>query len=54
MPRYVVYINYINRNGSNVSTSSHLDASSESEAKRMAISKINGRVTSATVKKERN
>jgi len=45
MPRYVVYINYINRNGSNVSTSSHLDASSESEAKRIAISKINGRVT---------
>ena len=53
MPRYVVYINYINRNGSNVSTSSHLDASSESEAKRIAISKINGRVTSATVKKRR-
>ena len=48
MPRYVVYINYISRNGSNVSTSSHLEASSESEAK------INGRVISATVKKESN
>ena len=54
MPRYVVYINYINRNRRNVSTSSHFDASSESEAKRIVISKTNGRVTSATVKKESN
>ena len=54
MPIYVVYINYISRNVSNVSTSSHLEASSESEAKRIVISKTNGRVTSATVKKEGN
>ena len=54
MAQYTVYIKNINRNGSNVSTSLHLDASSESEAKRIAISKINGRVTSATVKKESN
>ena len=49
-----VLTHLINRNSSNVSTSSHLEASSESEAKRIAISKINGRVTSATVKKEGN
>lgn len=51
MAQYTVYIKYINRNGSNVSTSINLQANSESEAKRIAISRIPGRVISATMGK---
>lgn len=51
MAQYTVYIKYINRNGSNVSTSINLQANSESEAKKIAISRIPGRVISATMGK---
>jgi hypothetical protein len=51
MAQYTVYIKYININGSNVSTSINLQANSESEAKRIAISRILGRVISATIGK---
>lgn len=51
MVQYTVYIKYINRNGSNVSTSINLQANSESEAKRIAINRIPGRVISAIMGK---
>ena len=51
MAQYTVYIKYINRNGSNVSTSINLQANSESEAKRIAINRIPGRVISSTMGK---
>ena len=51
MVQYTVYIKYINRNGSNVSTSINLQANSESEAKRIAINRIPGRVISSTMGK---
>mgnify|MGYP000938244180 CR=1 FL=1 len=55
MANYQVHIDYISRNGSNTYISIRVEnVNSESEAKRIAISKINGRVTSATVKKESN
>lgn len=53
MKGYQVHIEYINKNGSKVSTSIHVNALSESEAIEKAKLEVNGEVTKAKVYKNK-